>query len=61
LLLTDTPELAVDLPDCLGEYEALLAAAQSTHSFADFDENSVATTFYTTGNPKGVYFTRRPC
>src|SRR5690606_5500906 len=40
----------------------LLAAAEPTYEFADFDENSVATTFYTTGttgNPKGVYFTHR--
>ncbi len=62
LLLTDTPEQVVALPDCVGEYEGLLAAAQSTYSFAEFDENSVATTFYTTGttgNPKGVYFTHR--
>ncbi len=40
----------------------MLAAASPSYSFADFDENSVATTFYTTGttgNPKGVYFTHR--
>lgn len=62
LLLTDAPEQAVELPNCVGEYEALLAAAPPTYSFAEFDENSVATTFYTTGttgNPKGVYFTHR--
>src|SRR5690606_25624348 len=32
------------------------------YDFPDFDENSVATTFYTTrttGNPKGVYFPHR--
>ena len=42
-----------------GEYEALLAAADSAFDFPDFDENAQATTFYTTGttgNPKGVYF-----
>src|SRR5690606_3234215 len=42
-----------------GEYEALLAAAATRFDFPDFDENSVATTFYTTGttgNPKGVFF-----
>lgn len=46
----------------MGEYEQLLAAASPRYDFADFDENSVATTFYTTGttgNPKGVYFTHR--
>ena len=62
LLLSDAGASAVELPDCVGEYEALLAAAQPSYCFADFDENSVATTFYTTGttgNPKGVYFTHR--
>ena len=48
--------------DTHGEYEALLAAASDHFDFPDFDENSVATTFYTTGttgNPKGVYFSHR--
>lgn len=46
----------------LGEYEALLNEAAAEYEFPDFDEDSVATTFYTTGttgNPKGVYFTHR--
>lgn len=62
LLLTDGPEKTADLPDLVGEYEQLLAAASPHYDFPDFDENSVATTFYTTGttgNPKGVYFTHR--
>jgi fatty-acyl-CoA synthase len=45
-----------------GEYENLLAAAPSHMDFPDFDENSRATTFYTTGTtglPKGVYFSHR--
>ncbi|MBR9866388.1 MAG: fatty acid--CoA ligase [Oceanospirillales bacterium] len=45
-----------------GEYEALLKTASDSYDFPDFDENSVATLFYTTGttgNPKGVYFTHR--
>ncbi|HDZ36698.1 MAG TPA: fatty acid--CoA ligase, partial [Marinobacter sp.] len=45
-----------------GEYEALLASAGAAFDFPDFDENSVATTFYTsgtTGNPKGVFFSHR--
>jgi len=48
--------------DTHGEYEALLAGARDHFDFPDFDENSVATTFYTTGttgNPKGVYFSHR--
>jgi fatty-acyl-CoA synthase len=45
-----------------GEYEELLTAASSEFPFADFDENTRATTFYTTGTtglPKGVYFSHR--
>ncbi len=45
-----------------GEYEALLAAASPKFDFPDFDENTRATTFYTTGTtgfPKGVYFSHR--
>jgi fatty-acyl-CoA synthase len=44
------------------EYEALLAAAVPWRDFPDFDENTRATTFYTTGTtgqPKGVYFSHR--
>ena len=45
-----------------GEYEALLAQAEPLAEFPDFDENTRATTFYstgTTGMPKGVYFSHR--
>jgi fatty-acyl-CoA synthase len=45
-----------------GEYEDLLAGASPGHDFPDFDENTIATTFYTTGTsgpPKGVYFSHR--
>lgn len=45
-----------------GEYEKLLAAQPDTYDFPDFDENTRATTFYTTGTtglPKGVYFSHR--
>jgi fatty-acyl-CoA synthase len=62
LLLTDGSEKTAELPNLVGEYEQLLAGASSHYDFPDFDENSVATTFYTTGttgNPKGVYFTHR--
>jgi fatty-acyl-CoA synthase len=44
------------------EYEALLAAADPRRDFPDLDENTRATTFYTTGTtgpPKGVYFSHR--
>jgi fatty-acyl-CoA synthase len=46
----------------LGEYESLLAAASPDYDFPDFDENTQATTFYTTGTtgqPKGVYYSHR--
>jgi acyl-CoA synthetase (AMP-forming)/AMP-acid ligase II len=45
-----------------GQYEDLLAAASPDFSFPDFDENTLATTFYTsgtTGAPKGVCFSHR--
>lgn len=45
-----------------GEYEALLADATDDFEFPDFDEDAMATTFYTTGTtgaPKGVYFSHR--
>ena len=45
-----------------GEYEKLLAEAAPVFNFPDFDENTRATTFYTTGTtglPKGVYFSHR--
>ncbi|MBI44248.1 fatty acid--CoA ligase [uncultured Marinobacter sp.] len=60
--LTDSDSATATSVDTLGEYEALLAKADNQFDFPDFDENSVATTFYTTGttgNPKGVYFSHR--
>lgn len=62
VLLSDDgrqPETQVPLS---GEYEALLAASPAEFAFPDFDENTRATTFYTTGTtgmPKGVYFSHR--
>ncbi len=44
------------------EYEAMLKNESDGYDFPDFDENAVATTFYTsgtTGNPKGVFFSHR--
>jgi fatty-acyl-CoA synthase len=44
------------------EYERMLAASDAGFDFPDFDENTRATTFYTTGTtglPKGVYFSHR--
>jgi len=61
LQLTDDTAGATSLA-VLGEYEQLLSRAAEQYDFPDFDENSVATLFYTTGttgDPKGVYFTHR--
>ena len=44
------------------EYEKLLNSQNCEFEFPDFDENTTATTFYTTGTtgmPKGVYFSHR--
>lgn len=52
-----------DTPDGYdGEYEKMLRSQPEHYTFPDFDENSIATTFYTTGTtglPKGVYFSHR--
>ena len=45
-----------------GEYEELLKEQSDEFIFPEFDENTIATTFYTTGTtgmPKGVFFTHR--
>lgn len=45
-----------------GEYEQMLTEASPEFDFPEFDENTRATTFYTTGTtglPKGVYFSHR--
>jgi fatty-acyl-CoA synthase len=55
----DIPKTSIVLA---GEYEAMLEKASDTFDFEDFDENTRATTFYTTGTtgmPKGVYFSHR--
>lgn len=60
-LCDDGKPLSTSL-NAVGEYESLLADAGDHYDFPDFDENSIATTFYTTGttgNPKGVYFSHR--
>lgn len=44
------------------EYEQMLHSASASYNFPELDENTKATTFYTTGttgNPKGVYFSHR--
>lgn len=62
VLLNDEPSVPETTITFVGEYEALLSAAKPEYDFPDFDENTRATTFYstgTTGMPKGVYFSHR--
>lgn len=62
ILLTDGGEAPATSLPLAGEYEALLAASTPLADFPDFDENTRATTFYTTGTtglPKGVFFSHR--
>jgi len=62
ILLSDSDELPATDVACDAEYEAILAAASPEFDFPDLDEDTKATTFYTTGTtglPKGVYFTHR--
>lgn len=60
--LTDEAKAPAAPIDVIGDYESLLAGALTEFDFPDFDENAIATTFYTTGttgNPKGVFFSHR--
>jgi fatty-acyl-CoA synthase len=62
VLMTDVPAPPATSLDLSGEYEALLASSDVHCDFPEFDENTKATTFYTTGTtgaPKGVYFSHR--
>ena len=62
VLIADGGETASSSVAFAIEYEAMLAAASPAFDFPDFDENTRATTFYTTGTtglPKGVYFSHR--
>lgn len=62
ILLNDGEALDPAAVGGQGEYEALLAASADHYDFPDFDENTRATTFYTTGTtglPKGVFFSHR--
>jgi fatty-acyl-CoA synthase len=62
VVMSDRPSPQTGGLSFVGEYEELLAAASPDYDFPDFDENSQATTFYTTGTtglPKGVFYSHR--
>jgi fatty-acyl-CoA synthase len=62
IVMSDRPTPQTGGLSFVGEYESLLAAASPDYDFPDFDENTQATTFYTTGTtgmPKGVYYSHR--
>ena len=62
IVMSDRPSPETAGLAFIGDYELLLAAASPDFAFPDFDENTQATTFYTTGTtglPKGVYYSHR--
>jgi fatty-acyl-CoA synthase len=62
VVMSDRPSPETGGLSFVGEYESLLAVAAPRYDFPDFDENTQATTFYTTGTtglPKGVYYSHR--
>ena len=62
ILLDDVGDQPKTILPLRTDYEALLAKADPGYTFPEFDENTRATTFYTTGTtglPKGVYFSHR--
>ena len=62
VLLANAGEKPQTSLEISSNYEELLSAAEPMTEFPDFDENTRATTFFTTGTtgmPKGVYFSHR--
>jgi fatty-acyl-CoA synthase len=56
---TATPSCGIEFA---AEYESMLERASAVYAFPELDENTRATTFYTTGTtglPKGVYYSHR--
>ena len=62
VLISDAPHAEQSAIPFECPYEVLLLSGSADYDFPDFDENTRATTFYTTGTtglPKGVYFSHR--
>ncbi|MCC6235581.1 MAG: fatty acid--CoA ligase [Verrucomicrobiales bacterium] len=62
VLLPDEPPTTPCAWPALGNYEELLARESAPFAFPEFDEQTPATLFYTTGttgDPKGVFFSHR--
>jgi fatty-acyl-CoA synthase len=62
VVMADGAQVAANTLAVAGEYEELLGKASPDYAFRDFDENTKAATFYTTGttgDPKGVYYSHR--
>lgn len=62
ILMNDRETLPVTSLNIDAEYEELLSGSSPSYDFPELDENTKATTFYTTGTtglPKGVSFTHR--
>jgi fatty-acyl-CoA synthase len=62
VLLSDPTEPPATTVPLVAEYEELLARSSASCDFPELDENTCATTFYTTGTtglPKGVYYSHR--
>ncbi|HSW81935.1 MAG TPA: AMP-binding protein [Usitatibacter sp.] len=62
VLIDEGSQAAPTAIEFAGEYEQLLATADTPYPFPDIDGDTRATTFYTTGTtglPKGVYYSHR--
>lgn len=62
VLLSDAEEPPATSVPLVAEYEELLARSSSSYDFPELDEDTCATTYYTTGTtglPKGVYYSHR--
>ncbi len=62
IVMNDTEETPKTSLDLAGDYDQLLEKSDHEYTFPDFDENAMATLFYTTGTtglPKGVNFSHR--